>query len=70
MSITWTKLIRGRWCLIACSDFLVSRLVVWDLQNPIDQLQKAIFHLSGPVVDGIVEDITSEVLIALTLGKR
>lgn len=70
MAITWTKLIRGRWCLIACSDFFVSQLVVWDLQNPTDQLQKAIFHLPGPVVDGIVEDITSEILIALTLGTR
>lgn len=63
-------MVRGRWCLIACSDFSVSQLVIWDLQNPFDELHKATFYLSGPIVDGIVEEITSEVLLALTIGKR
>lgn len=69
-SVTWVKLVRGRWALIACSDFISSRLLVWDVQLASSHILRATFHLPGPVVDGLIKDSSCEVLIALTLGKR
>lgn len=70
MSVTWIKLIRGRWCLIACSDLKNSQLVVWDLQASQDEHHKATLYLPGPVIDGIVEDDKEDILIAFTIGTK
>lgn len=70
MSVTWIKLIRGRWCLIARSDLKNSQLVVWDLQASQDEHHKATFYLPGPVIDGIAEDNKDDILIALTIGTK
>lgn len=68
MSVTWVRLVRGRWCLIGCSNLDLSQLIVWDLfATP---LHAATFHLPGPVVDGTIDETKAEVLIALTIGSR
>lgn len=70
ISVTWIKLIRGRWCLIACSDLKNSQLVVWDLQASQDDHHEVTFYLPGPVIDGIVEDNKEDILIAFTIGTK
>lgn len=70
ISATWTKLVRGRWCLIAGSDLNESQLIVWDLHASQDEHHKATFYLPGPIVDGIVEDNRDEILVALTVGTK
>lgn len=68
MSVTWVRLVRGRWCLIGCSNLDLSQLIVWDIfATP---LHATTFHLPGPVVDGTIDETEVEVLIALTIGSR
>ena len=67
LRVTWTKLVRGRWLLIACSDLKLSELVLLDLY---DTEEKSTFYFSGPITEALLEDSGSEILIALTVGKK
>lgn len=69
MSVSWVKLFRGRWCLIACSNVVESQIQIWDLGTRIPKEPIARFYLTAPVVDGIAEDADQSAHIALTLGK-
>lgn len=69
MSVTWVRIVRGRWCLIACSNLKNSQLLVWDLQSSQAECLKSTFYLPGPVADGVIEDNKSY-LIALTFGTK
>ena len=68
--VTWIKLIRGRWVLVASSNLLQSKLVVWDVHSSEHDSYKTVFYFIGPVVEALVQDDGLEVLIAFTLGTR
>lgn len=70
MSVTWVRIVRGCWCLIACSNLKDSQLLVWDLQSCQTEHHKSTFYLPGPVADGVIEDNENEILIALTIGTK
>lgn len=70
MSVTWVRIVRGRWCLVACSNLKNSQLLVWDLQFSQAEPHKSTFYLPGPVADGVIEDNKNEILIALTIGTK
>lgn len=68
--ITWVKLVRGRWCLVASADLEQSRLSVWNitlssLHGPCTELS-----LEGPLTDGMVEDLGYSVHAAVTIATR
>ena len=67
--VTWAKLIRGRWCLVASSDHLQSQLFVFDGLRGF-QSDKYVFYLDGPVMDGVVEDTPHGINLALSIGAR
>ncbi|TDL19701.1 hypothetical protein BD410DRAFT_401770 [Rickenella mellea] len=68
-SVTWTKLIRGRWCLFASSNVSESRISLWDISSPDRQVCAEVL-LPGPVMDGQVDDRTSEINVAVSVGSR
>ena len=66
--VTWIRLVRGRWCLVACSDTMQSRLIIIDILDDIEC--KTQLFLSGPVMDGEIYDSGSNIDLALTVGTR
>ncbi|EKM55413.1 uncharacterized protein PHACADRAFT_256027 [Phanerochaete carnosa HHB-10118-sp] len=70
-SVTWAKLVQGKWVLVACSDQTTSAICLWSLQSfyrsegPPDIVAQA--FLKGPVVYGLVEVQNDQVIIALEL---
>ncbi|TDL27940.1 hypothetical protein BD410DRAFT_739274 [Rickenella mellea] len=70
-AITWLRLIRGRWCLVASSNLNESRLTLWDLSSGSDKPQPfANLFLPGPVMDGQVDDASNTIRVAVTIGSR
>ena len=67
-AVTWVKLVRGRWCLAAVSDSSSSRLVLYDGRIGFNSEPQAELYLPGPVMDAVMEDRTSEINIALSIG--
>ena len=70
LHVTWVKLVRGRWLLIACSGLQISKLDLRDLQCFQDNHSKSTFYFPGPITEALLEDDGSEIFIALTIGKR
>ncbi|TDL19720.1 hypothetical protein BD410DRAFT_791869 [Rickenella mellea] len=68
-AITWVKLIRGRWCLFASSNALESRLSLLDISSSCDRICAEVL-LSGPVMDGQIEQHNSGIVVALSVGSR
>ncbi|TDL19723.1 hypothetical protein BD410DRAFT_841880 [Rickenella mellea] len=68
-AVTWVKIIRGRWCLAASSNISESRLTLWDISPPHHQICAEIF-LPGPIMDGEIEDLNSEIIIAVSVGSK
>ncbi|KLO11326.1 hypothetical protein SCHPADRAFT_831280 [Schizopora paradoxa] len=66
LHVTWLKIIRIRWCLVASSSPNESRLTIWNLDGT-PSISKEYF-ISGPVVDGLVDDDGSQIIAALTIG--
>lgn len=66
LGVTWLRVARARWCIVASSDTLQSRLSVYDLSGNIRLCE--VFYLPGPVVAGIVEDNNLGIRLALTVG--
>ena len=67
-TVTWVKLVRGRWCLAAVSDFSSSRLILYDGRIGFASEPQAELYLPGPVMDAVMEDRVSEINIALSIG--
>ena len=69
--ITWTRLVRGTWLLVAMSDVESSVLSLYSIQSLLgtrsrDLLAQA--FLSGPVLNGLVEVSSgNDIMIALEL---
>ena len=68
--VTWVKLIRGRWCIVASSDSLCSRLMVFDGLNGLQSSPKYESFLEGPVMDGVVDDTAHGINMALSIGTQ
>ena len=66
--VTWVKLVRGRWCIAAVSNFMSSRLLLYDGLVGLNSGPKAEICLPGPVMDGVIEDTMSEINIAVSIG--
>ncbi|TDL26863.1 hypothetical protein BD410DRAFT_782951 [Rickenella mellea] len=70
-AITWLRLIRGRWCLVASSNLNESRLTLWDLSPRSDESRPcAKIFLPGPIMDGQVEDNSNIIRVAVTVGSQ
>ncbi|TDL27935.1 hypothetical protein BD410DRAFT_781865 [Rickenella mellea] len=69
-AVTWMRLIRGRWCLVASSNLNESRLTLWDLSSVSDGLHPcARIFLPGPIMDGQVDDASNTIRVAVTIGS-
>jgi len=67
LRVTWLKIIRTCWCLVASSSERESRLTIWQLQGARPSISKE-YYLPGPVIDGSIDDDGSNVVVALTIG--
>lgn len=68
--ITWTTIIRGRWCLVASANLSNAKLAVWDLSQTNIEGPCTVMPLEGPITDGIVEDSGDYVHAAVTVATR
>lgn len=66
LCVTWLKIIRARWCIVASSNTDQSRLLLLDVSDGL-RICKEI-HLTGPVICGTVEDKCDRITLALTIG--
>lgn len=67
-SVTYTKLLRGRWCIIASSNSSVSELSIWEIiSSEACELHSRIY-LPAPVTDGLVDDNHERIHLAVTIG--
>jgi hypothetical protein len=71
-SITWLRLVAGRWIFVASSDNEVSKISCWDLssffQGNIEPIAEA--YLPGQVKTGQLEVQNGGIILALGLGPR
>lgn len=65
---TWTKIIRGRWCLVASANLSNAKLAVWDLSQTNLEGPCTVMPLEGPITDGTVEDSGDYVHAAVTVA--
>lgn len=64
--ITWMRIARARWCIVASSDTQQSHLSVYDFS--INGKSAEVFYLPGPVITGVMDDNKSGLRLALTIG--
>ncbi|KLO11327.1 hypothetical protein SCHPADRAFT_855527 [Schizopora paradoxa] len=67
LRVTWLKILRINWCIVASSSERESRLTIWNLQGGSPAISKE-YYLPGPVGDGVVDDGGSGITLALTIG--
>ncbi len=68
LEATWTKVIRGRWCLVALSNVSTSFVGIWRIPSSGSLQIENKFYLPGPVLDGVVDDVAEEIRIAITVA--
>jgi len=68
LETTWSKIIRGRWCLVALSNVSTSFVGIWQILSTGSTELMERFYLPGPVLDGVVDDLAGYVRIAITVG--
>lgn len=66
LCVTWLKIIRARWCIVATSNTTQSRLLLIDLSDDMRICKE--MQLPGPVLFGAVDDKHDRILLALTIG--
>lgn len=66
--VTFVKLLRGRWCLVASSNTSVSELSVWKILSPSVCSFRARIYLRAPVLDGLLDDGGYYIRFAVTIG--
>lgn len=71
-SITWTRVVFGRWLLVAVSDRTSSVLKLWPLSAFTNSAQPTTPHtlayLDGPVCSGCVETQNGEIVVIFELA--
>lgn len=70
LSVTWLRLVHGRWLFTASSDNYLSKFTCFDISRVYQGSSEAIAEcfLPGPVNSGYVEVQPRGVVIALGLG--
>ncbi len=68
LEATWTKIIRGRWFLVALSNVSISFVGIWHMNSNGSLELGRKFYLPGPVPDGVVDDVAEEIRIAITVA--
>ncbi|KLO09770.1 hypothetical protein SCHPADRAFT_1000015 [Schizopora paradoxa] len=68
LETTWTKIIRGRWCLAAMSNIFQSFVGVRRIGSSGNCEAMNKFYFPGPITDGVVDDGSTEVRIAFTVA--
>lgn len=68
LRVTWLRIIRTCWCLVASSTERESRLTIWSLRGGYSISKE--YYLPGPVVDGVIDDDGTDVVAALTIGTK
>lgn len=71
-SVTWLRLVSGRWLFIASSDARASSFACWDIETVFREVKEpaAECFFSGPVDDGMFEVQHEGIVIALSVGSR
>ena len=67
-AVTFVKVIRGRWFVVASSDSDVSELSLWEIEDSSGCRIHARIYLPGRVIDGMVDDSKDTVKLAVTIG--
>lgn len=68
LEVTWVKVVRGRWCLVASSNVTTSFVGIWRIRSDGSLKLENRFYLPGPVLDGVVDDVMEEICIAITVA--
>lgn len=68
--VTFARLLRGRWCLVASSNTSISELSIWEIVSPSSCILHYRTYLRAPVVDGCVDDGGHYVRLAITIAAR
>lgn len=68
--VTFARLIRGKWCLVASSNTSISELSIWEIVSPSSCILHYRTYLQAPVVDGCVDDGGHYVRLAITIAAR
>lgn len=66
-NITWCKILRSQYVIVASSNVEESRLTLWSLEGGLELCAE--YYVSGPVVSGHVLDLDNMVVIGLTVGS-
>lgn len=66
-SVSLVKLIRSRWCLIGSSSETYSELSIWEIQSCSITCLRAQVHIGGRIIDGLVDDDSQRVRVAVTV---
>ena len=71
-SVTWLRIVGGRWLLVAASNQEISTFSCWTLTDVFEGKPKPLAerYLPGPVHDGEVEVQMEGVVIAISIGSR
>lgn len=71
-SVSWLKILSGRWVFVAASDTLSSSLACWDIGTAFSGETKPLAecYLTGPVHDAEVEVQTDGIVIAASVASR
>ncbi|KAL5513821.1 hypothetical protein ACEPAH_4222 [Sanghuangporus vaninii] len=68
LRVTWLKLIRARWCLIAAADYGKSELSLWEISSYQQTCMVARVYLDAPVMDGEIDYCDGGAKCAATVG--
>lgn len=66
--VTFVRLVRGRWFLVASSNTTISELSVWEIISPSNCSLRNRVYFPAPVLDGMVDDGGSYIRLAVTVG--
>lgn len=66
--VTFVKLIRGRWFLVASSNTTISELSAWEIRSPSTCALRSRVYLPAPALDCAVDDGGSYVRVAISVG--
>ncbi|EJD00091.1 uncharacterized protein FOMMEDRAFT_142533 [Fomitiporia mediterranea MF3/22] len=68
LAITWLRLIRGRWALVASADVNRCELMIWEIPLKGEMKLAARKFVEAPVIDGVVDESETQVQCAITIG--
>lgn len=67
--VTFVKLIRGRWFLVASSNTTISELSVWEILSPSTCALQDRVYFPAPILDGILDDDRNNIRLAISIAS-